>query len=400
MTPGDREYDLVIIGGGLAGCALAIASARRLRRVALLEQDSFPRDKLCGEFLSPESRRIFDELGITSTIERLAPERIHSARFSAPSGRRAVFELPGSAWGLSRRALDRAIFETAAESGADAFERTAVTEVRIVPRGARPAQVRAIARGPSGETLAFTAPVAAGTYGRRSVIDRQLERGFLATRPRFVGLKRHHRPAASVAGRELEDELRGHVEIHAFAGGYCGVSFVEGDTVNVCALLETRVLRAIHSGDWNRIREHLAGASRALGRRLEGLEPDESELLAVGDVGFGVRDVAGEALFHAGDAAGMIPPLAGDGQAMALDSGCRLAALLAGLPDRPDDGELARARETWRELWRRTYGPRMRVARRVQRALLAGRLPAELSVRALTLAPSLGRLLARWTRGV
>ena len=56
------EYDLIIVGAGPAGSACAITAARSGAKVLLLEKDRFPRHKVCGEFVSPESLRLLEWL--------------------------------------------------------------------------------------------------------------------------------------------------------------------------------------------------------------------------------------------------------------------------------------------------------------------------------------------------
>ncbi|MGH3181041.1 MAG: NAD(P)/FAD-dependent oxidoreductase, partial [Streptosporangiaceae bacterium] len=85
VTP---RYDLAVIGGGPAGASAAWAAAQRGLRVALLERGAFPRDKVCGEFVSHEALPL---------LQRMAPElvaaapTIASAAFVSASGRRAEF---------------------------------------------------------------------------------------------------------------------------------------------------------------------------------------------------------------------------------------------------------------------------------------------------------------------
>ena len=57
--------DLVVIGGGPAGAALAALAAERGVKTLVLEKERFPRDKVCGEFLSPEGCAVLARLGLS-----------------------------------------------------------------------------------------------------------------------------------------------------------------------------------------------------------------------------------------------------------------------------------------------------------------------------------------------
>lgn len=379
----------MVVGGGLAGCATAIALARAGRQVTLLERARFPRHKLCGEFLSPESQDVLRSLGCLDLLTARAPATIRRARFTVATGDALALRLPGEALGLSRYALDEALFAYAASMGVEARSGVEVRGITAQTDGVRVAL-------DGGEALEAGWVVAA--HGRRAKLDHALGRDFMQARHPYVGLKRHHRPAANPAGRALAEALEDHVEIHAFDGGYCGMSFVEGGVVNVCMLLESRRLDGAGAGDWDRVRAALLEANPALAARLAVLEPAEDKTHAVAQIPFVDKPRAADGVLFVGDAAGMIAPLAGDGQGMALTSGAMLAAQLAAAPSRPGDADRVRVARSWDRAWRRRYALRMTLSRRLQSRLLdARRAPRMLKgVRAI---PGLADGLARWTRG-
>ena len=115
--PAPPLCDVAIAGGGPAGSALAIHLARAGRRVMLFERDRFPRDKLCGEFLSPEARALLLELGCLDEVLASGAVPIRRARFTSVRGRILEFPLPGEGLGISRAALDGILFRQAAASG-------------------------------------------------------------------------------------------------------------------------------------------------------------------------------------------------------------------------------------------------------------------------------------------
>ena len=109
-----EQTDLAIVGGGLAGPALATRAAIDGRRVVVIERESGPHDKVCGEFLSREA--VLHLRALEVDPQRLGGAAIGRVRLAAG---RAVAEagLPFEGVGLSRRVLDEVLLERAASAG-------------------------------------------------------------------------------------------------------------------------------------------------------------------------------------------------------------------------------------------------------------------------------------------
>lgn len=354
MISQDR-VEIAVVGAGPAGGCAAGLLAQAGWAVALFERDTFPRDKVCGEFLSPESIDVLEQVGCLEKFLGCNPSVMHSARFATESTVGPTVALPEPARGLSRRRLDEMLFEHAETCGALCVEGADVR--RIEPRVGEPARLR-VRCTKTGGVKELRADVVVAAYGRRTRIDRQLDRPFFDRRSRWVAFKRHHR---CTDGADVRD-LKGCVELHAFDGGYCGVSFVEDDVVNVCAMFDRQLLRR-PGVDGMEFWEFLRRGNSALARRLSQLRPvADRRTMAVAQIPLGPRQRrAEEGVFFIGDAAGMIAPLAGDGQAMALQSATDLAGLLnRRLPRRPH--------RQWNRLWRRRYGLRVGLGRWLQKA--------------------------------
>lgn len=381
------RYEVAVIGAGLAGSTVAHLLARRGRDVVLFERDAFPRDKLCGEFLSPESQAILEELGVLDSVADGAPS-ITRARFSAPSGAQLDISLPGEALGVSRLRLDQTLFRAAQRAGASTFDQCPVRDIETGDQ-----VTLTVSR--SGSRQRVRSDIAICAYGRRTRLDRAQDRPFMFGRHPYVGFKRHHRPREGSGGRLVDRQLRDHVEIHGFEGGYCGMSHIETGEINVCMLLEQRFVDGLEEAKWPRIAERIGSANQRLGERLAALEPSEDGMHAVAQVPFDLKEVFDERRFYCGDAAGMIAPLAGDGQAMALESARMLADILSG-----DFGHsIEAAGRRWRRRWNWRYQARLRLSRRLQ-WLLFREAPLEVGIRTIAAVPGLADALARWTRSV
>ena len=114
------RFDAVIVGAGPAGSTAALCLARAGARVALVDRRTFPRDKACGDLVGPRGVKLLAELGVTLTAARQVGDLI----VIGPSGRRILLpalpglDYPGHALAVSRLTLDRTLFEAAVAAGA------------------------------------------------------------------------------------------------------------------------------------------------------------------------------------------------------------------------------------------------------------------------------------------
>src|SRR5580704_9062016 len=117
MQPDNRSYDVIIAGGGLAGLALSIQLARSGYSVALLEKESYPCHKVCGEYVSLESWNFLEDLGLPLSDWNLPI--IRHVQVSAPNGESILHDLPLGGFGISRYKLDSAMAAIARSEGVD-----------------------------------------------------------------------------------------------------------------------------------------------------------------------------------------------------------------------------------------------------------------------------------------
>ena len=386
MTLPER-CSVAIIGGGPAGSALAALLAAQGRRPILLERDNFPRPKLCGEFLSMEAQGLLARIGCMEEVKALRPVPLTRARFFSPSGHEAAFDLGAQAWGLSRTALDESLFRHAQKRGALAFEGAAVTRLTPMGEGALLEVTLRRSDGTVGVSRLRAERVVAA-YGRRNGLDKTLGRADASRRRSFVGYKLHHklRPGANAAAASLT----GTVEIHLFDGGYCGVSVVEDGSVNVCLLAHERVLKPTDGTALRDLPAFLSRLSPSLRARCADLLP-AGEPLAAAQLDFSARTTGAGPILFVGDAAGMIAPLCGDGQAMALEGAVLLAELMA-------HGDAPTLARRWETAWRERFATRLRVGSGLQDLLIRPG-PARAVVKLVAAWPGLAAPWIALTRG-
>ncbi|RME93987.1 MAG: NAD(P)/FAD-dependent oxidoreductase [Bacteroidetes bacterium] len=292
----DTHSDVLLIGGGLAGLSTALHLAQAGLHVRLLEKESYPRHKVCGEYISNEVLPYLNSLGIDPFAA--GATRLQRCLLSAESGRSVEAPLPLGGFGLSRYRLDTLLYQAACQAGADIRQAEAVS----LALDEQPARVRSRRHGD------FTADLLIGSYGKRSRVDKELGRPFIQHKTPYLGVKAHY------AGDFPEDL----VALYCFPGGYCGVSKVEEGRINICYLAHQRTFRKYQNLDaYARAVLH---QNPALAEILNRVEPLFARPLTISQISFAPKGQAHAQLLLAGDAAGMIHPLCGNGMGMAIAS--------------------------------------------------------------------------------
>lgn len=305
------EVDVVIIGAGIAGSAAAIALARRGWRTLLLDRQRFPRHKVCGEFLSPESLAMLEELEVLDDILDHTPAQIRHASIALHGARELQLSLPGTALGISRFVLDPTLHRRAASCGATIW--TEVTASTVAREGSGYV-VDLIGHSP-GRLHARAVIVATGGTARSGMPGASPRKGAgRRSDKRYLGIKSHFKGVS--AGES--------VELYFWKGGYLGLAPIEGGLVNAAALLNQGGSVG-GKGSVLEMLEEACRSNRQLKRRLEGAEPVLGTQAAVSPVHVGKRLSVWDGVALAGDAASVIPPLCGDGMSMALRSGALCA---------------------------------------------------------------------------
>ncbi len=379
-----RPWDVAVVGGGPAGCSAAISLARAGLKVVLYEARTYPHDKMCGEFLSPECEAVLGALGLQDRLAALNPVPIHSARITAPDGTVWQTRLTGRALGLSRKTLDAALAEEAERAGVSVCQAASVTGLTGSLLEGFELEVSGLQ---SSSTVCARAVIAA--HGKRSAFDRLLGRKFLGKRQPFVALKAHfHGPP-----------VPNRIELHSFPGGYCGMSEIEGGAQVACLLVQEKVFQRRRGQGADGVDGFITwmmGQNENLHSWLQAAERIQDRWISIAQVPFGRKTLMERDILMSGDAAGLIVPLAGNGIAMALESG-RLAAgwLTRYLASQIEVEEL---RQGYPAEWRQCFDLRLRLGKAIQPVLLRPRL-ASMALRLMNTFPLAGQFLVEHTRG-
>ena len=289
MEVGRPDFDIAIVGGGPAGASAAITAARAGARVALLEAGDFPRQKVCGEFVSAESLGVLSELFRDHDHAQLviqdAPVIAQTRLFLGTRLVDAPVDPP--ALSIPRYTLDALLWEAAQHTGACARSSCEVTAID--------------GDGP------FTLTTSQGILTSSSVIQctgrwsRFSGKASIPSGPKWIGLKAHFRERAALASTDL----------YFFDHGYCGVQPVASDAVNACALIRSDCATTL---------QEVFSLSPLLSSRALQWQP-LMETVTTAPLFYRTPQPVRSNLLLAGDAAGFIDPFAGDGISIALRSG-------------------------------------------------------------------------------
>jgi flavin-dependent dehydrogenase len=307
------QDEVLILGGGVAGCAAAIALARKGRSVTLIEREPTPRHKVCGEFLSGEALEDLDALGID--VASLGAVPIHCVRLAAAQ-RAAEAPLPFPAASLTRKALDTALIAEAVAAG------VRVERGRSVQALDRTANDMWQATLDDGDLV--EAPTVFLATGKHDL------RGYARPKDpqRWVAFKMYFRLAPAQAA-----ELARTSELMLYPGGYGGIQPVEGGIANLCWVVQQRYLARV-GNRWENFLGKMQQDCPHLAMRLAGAEPLLAKPIAITHIPYGyIRRTTENGLYCIGDQAAVIPSFTGDGISIALHTArCAVAAYLAEQP--------------------------------------------------------------------
>ena len=336
--------DVLIVGAGPAGSLAALRLASAGARVLVLERARFPRHKLCGDTINPGAVR---ELGLAGVAGCVLPHAMPIAgmRVTGPGGVSVEGRYSGTAVGfsISRETLDRLLADAARAAGARIEFGARVTGPLVDEQG-RVIGVSVLCPS-KREPVAVHARLTIAADGRRSSIGMRM------------GLARHPQRRRWAVGAYFDNVagLSESGEMHVRSSAYLGIAPLPGGCANACFVTSRRsgwrdpegqLRHAIESDP--EIRERFAGARRI------------TSVSVLGPLAVDAPVAGSPGLLLAGDAAGFIDPMTGDGLRFAF-AGARLAAdtALAAL----DAGDVVTA---WQQLTRRRralFAPKWRFNR-------------------------------------
>ncbi|SHE76897.1 NAD(P)/FAD-dependent oxidoreductase [Flavisolibacter ginsengisoli] len=343
------QYDVAIIGGGLAGLSGAIELRMAGYNVILFEQEKYPFHKVCGEYISHESLNYLEHLGIP--ISQMKVPFIDNLVLTAPNGRAFKTALPLGGFGISRYELDNALAQKAKKLGVVVLEETKVEKVEFNEQFTIHFNSRITNIG------VVKSKVCCAAWGKKSNIDRKWNRTFLSKNNKrlnnYIAVKYHIRSAWP----------EGIIGLHNFKDGYCGISNIENGLTCLCYMTTAGNLKKSNNSV-EQLEQCILMDNPHLKEIFTSCTRIKEFPITISQINFLSKTKIENHVIMIGDAAGLITPLCGNGMSIALHTGkivSRLVILFL-------MGKITRANleKQYSREWHRQFSKRLRRGRQLQ----------------------------------
>jgi flavin-dependent dehydrogenase len=367
-----NTYDVLIIGGGLAGLTTALHLSKHPCRVLLIEKYTYPNHKVCGEYVSNEVLPYLRNLGV-DPLEHGA-QSIMKFEISNKNGAIIRTELPLGGFGISRYTFDDLLFKALIDKVEVVFDTVEGIEFHTN-----------LFKVTTQTKKSFEAEFVVGAFGKRSNLDTFMRRKFILKPSPWLAVKAHYEynfPNDTVA-------------LHNFDGGYCGLSMTEMNVVNACYLVTYKSFKRF--GNIPVFQKQVVSQNPYLEDFFREAKPLFPKPLTISQISFDSKQAVENHVFMIGDSAGLIHPLCGNGMSMAIHSAklfCEiyLKAYKKGSIDRKQ------LENDYMCIWTEAFSKRLKTGRRIQTMLLHPGISA-IGFSMVKLFPSIVSKLIKKTHG-
>ena len=370
----NKTYQCAIVGGGLAGLCLAIQLADKGISVVLFEKNSYPFHKVCGEYISMESWDFLNELGLP--LDELNLPRINELGISSESGFILNTSLPLGGFGISRYSLDNLLFQLAKQKGVTVLDDCKVFDVKHIENNLSEI---------STSKGSYNANIVCGTYGKYTPAFVKDDKQTKSTKLNYIGVKYH-----------IKTDLKSNrIELHNFKNGYCGISKVDGDAYCLCYLTTSSNLQQV-GNDIKKLEEAVLYKNPFLKKYFTKSEFLFKAPLVISNVTFSKKHTHINNFFLAGDAAGSITSLCGNGMSMAMRASKLLSHLLLNYFSQSITQE--KLISSYDTVWNKNFNTRIRSGYYLQ-YLFGKKRTTDFTLKLLDKMPSVTRKIISLTHG-
>ena len=289
-----KSFDVIIVGGGLAGLTSAIHLSKFKKQVLVIEKQSYPKHKVCGEYISNEVIPYLNSLEIDPIKE--GAKKINKVHVSTTNGSLIKGDLPLGGFGMSRYFFDNLLLKKACLNGVKVIKDSVMSiifqnDIFIIK---------------TKSSDIFKSKIAIGAYGKRSDLDIKMNRKFIRKKSPYLAVKSH-------AKGKFPDDLIG---LHNFKGGYCGVSKVENNSINLCYITEYSSFKK-HK-NISDFQKQVVFKNKHLRKIFKESTSLFKKSLTISQISFETKNPIENHIIMCGDTAGVIHPLCGNGMGMAI----------------------------------------------------------------------------------
>jgi len=338
------KYDVLIVGGGLAGLTCALHLSKHDIKILLIEKYEYPHHKICGEYVSNEVVPYLRSLGIDPFARGAV--KISKFEISNKDGKKVASDLPLGGFGISRYAFDQLLYEQLKDRIEVVFE-----TAEKVTFNDELFTVRTI------DNKNYQSKFLVGAFGKRSLLDIVLNRKFIQQKSPWLGVKAHYE----------YDISRDTVALHSFDGGYCGLSQVETGAVNACYLTTFKSFQRF--GSIAAFQKNVLSENPHLNDFFKNAKLLFDKPLTISQISFEKKPPVEAHIFMIGDSAGLIHPLCGNGMAMAIHS-AKLFSELFLESFQQSDFQREKLEAKYTRKWEETFARRLQAGRLIQNFLL------------------------------
>ncbi len=346
--PEDAVYDVIIVGGGPGGSTCAQFLGIKGRKVLLLDKESFPRDKTCGDAISGKSIRILSELGMTERLIKADHGEVNGLLFSSPNGKSIAIPFRRDNRGIEtgyvcRRQVYDHLLWNGAKNSAQAMEKMPV--IGVVREGGKITGVKV--KTPDGTEKELLAKIIVGADGASSLVAREARGAEIDPNHTCVAYRAYYSGVKGMSNaleiHFVKSIMPGYFWIFPADNGLAnvGLGMIMSDMKKTGINLQKAMLDII--GQNPLFKERFAAAKQ--------VSPISAWSLPIGSK---KRKVHADNVLLVGDAAGLVDPFSGEGVGNAMLSG-KLAASVADEALSAGDTSaqfLSRYDERlWKEIW-------------------------------------------------
>lgn len=368
-----NSFDVLIIGGGLAGLSAAIHLQQKGHSIVVIEKNEYPKHKVCGEYISKEVLPYLNYLGVD--VFTMGAKNITKFEVSSTKSKLIAANLPLGGFGISRYALDEALYIRAKSVGV-LFVFDTVIEAQFL-NDKFTVETK--------ESRQYVSKIVIGAYGKRTNLDVKLSRDFIKNKSPYLAVKTH------VKG-DFPDDL---VALHNFEGGYCGVSKVEDDSINLCYITNFESFKKYK--DIEEFQEKVLFKNTHLKSIFKNTTPVFESPLTISQISFDRKSPVEQHVLMCGDSAGMIQPLCGNGMSMAIRSAQIASEVVIEYLDKKITTRDV-LESSYKKAWNKAFRNRLKVGRVVAN-LFSNSTLADVSLMALKKTPFLVPLIIKQTHG-